>query len=238
MILAISTSTPRFSAAVLFEDGTVPAEFSAGLGRRHFLGFMPAVDHVLTASRVLPSDLRAIVVDTGPGSFTGLRVGIAAAKGMAHRLGIPVIGISSLAALARRIPVSGLPICALLDSRRGEVFCGLFESSCTARMKRLREDACVREVDLPQIVSTPTVVIGNDFSRQIPVIRRTLGDLALPAPPEFWHPSAAAAGALGLERYLRGETDSLHDLVPVYIRPPDIRPGPVQKTPSPNDPRF
>jgi len=238
MILALSTSTPQFGAAVLSEEGIVQAEFSVGVGRKHFRGFMPAVDFVLAASRAAPEDLTAIAVASGPGSFTGLRVGIAAAKGMAHGIGIPVIGVSSLAALARRIPFSDLPVCAMLDSRRGEFFYALFAFESSGAMKRLCEDACVREDDLPEIIRSPTLVIGNDAHRQAPVIRRVLGDRALPTPLEFWNPSASAVGVLGLERYRRGETDSLRDLVPAYFRPPDIRPGPEQSPPAPDDPRF
>jgi len=229
MILALSTSTPQFGAAVMTREGTVLGEVASGVARRHFRGFMPAVDQLIDRCGKSLDELEAIVVARGPGSFTGLRVGLAAAKGMAHGLGVPVVGVSSLEALARRIPFSDLPVCAVIDSRRGELFCGLYRRSAPGPTTALMDEGCVPEADLPRRIDAPTVFVGNDHARQAPLIRELLGDQAVPAPPELWHPAASAVGALGLERLRRGETDDLRDLVPVYFRPPDIRTGPVQQ---------
>ncbi|MCF8062093.1 MAG: hypothetical protein K9M82_06215, partial [Deltaproteobacteria bacterium] len=102
----------------------------------------------------------------------------------------------------------------------------------------LREEACVPEADLPKCIDTATVFIGSNYPRQAPLIRELLGNRVLLAPPALWHPAASAVGALGLERFRRGETDDLRDLVPVYFRPPDIRTGPVQRPLASDDPRF
>jgi tRNA threonylcarbamoyladenosine biosynthesis protein TsaB len=238
MILALSTSTPQFGAAVLTAEGVVLGEVASGVARRHFRGFMPAVDRLLEACGRPLAELEGIVAARGPGSFTGLRVGLAAAKGMAHGLGIPLVGVSSLEALAWRIPFSELPVCAVIDSRRGELFCGLYRRPAGAPLTPLREETCVPEAELPGHVEGPAVFIGNDHSRQAPLIRELLGDRAVPAPPALWHPAASAVGALGLERLRRGESDDLRDLVPVYFRPPDIRTGPVQAPLAPGDPRL
>ena len=238
MYLALSTSTLQFGAAVLLEDGTVSAEYAGGVGRKNFQGFMPVVDFLLESTGAAPSDIEGIIVSTGPGSFTGLRVGLAAAKGMAQALGSPVVGVSSLAALARRIPFSDLPVRPLLDSRKGELFTALFRCEPSGRMVRLEEDACIRESRLSESLRDPALFIGNDYRRQGRLIRSRLEDRVRLAPPSFWHPSASSAGALGLERLRNREADDLQDLVPVYFRPPDIRPGPFQQPPAPSDPRF
>ena len=238
MYLAFSTSTLQFGAAVLLEDGVVSAEYAGGLGRKNFQGFMPVVDFLLESTGNAPSDIEGIIVSTGPGSFTGLRVGLATAKGMAQALDVPVVGVSSLAALARRIPFSDLPVRPLLDSRKGEIFSALFQCEPSGRMIRLQDDICIREDRLFEATRAPTLFIGNDYHRQGALIRSCPGDLARLAPPSFWHPSASSVGALGLERLRNRDADDLRDLVPVYFRPPDIRPGPFQKSPAPNDPRF
>jgi tRNA threonylcarbamoyladenosine biosynthesis protein TsaB len=229
MILALSTSTPQFGAAVMTLEGAVMGEVASGVARRHFRGFMPAVEHLIDSCGGSLDGLEAIVAARGPGSFTGLRVGLAAAKGVAHGLGVPVVGVSSLEALARRIPFSDLPVCAVIDSRRGELFCGLYHRSASGTLTAFADEDCVPEPDLPRRIDGPTVFVGNDHARQAPLIRELLGDRAVPAPAELWHPAASAVGALGLERLRRGETDDLRDLVPVYFRPPDIRTGPAQK---------
>lgn len=238
MYLALSTSTLQLGAALLLEDGTVWAEYACGLGRKNFQGFMPAVDFLLQSTGGGPSDIEGIIVSTGPGSFTGLRVGLAAAKGMAQALGTPLVGVSSLAALARRIPWSDLSVRALLDSRKGELFSALFQCETSGRMIRLEADSCLREDHLCGSLQAPALFIGNDYRRQVPLIRSCLGDRARFAPPALWHPSASSVGALGLERLRNRDADDLRDLVPAYFRPPDIRPGPFQKPPAPSDPRF
>jgi len=236
VILALFTSTPQFGAAALGEDGTLLSEFTTGPGRRNFRGFMPAVDSVIRASGEEPSDLRGIAVAVGPGSFTGLRVGLAAAKGIAHGLGIPVVGIPSLEAVAYMAPESSLPICAILDSRKGELFLGLFERDPSGGLIRLKEDACVHEGELDREIQGPCLFIGNDYGRQAPIVRSLHAGMAKLAPPLFWHPSAAAVGALGLPRIVKNEPDDLRDLVPVYFRPPDIRPGPPRANRSRHSP--
>jgi tRNA threonylcarbamoyladenosine biosynthesis protein TsaB len=166
------------------------------------------------------------MVSSGPGSFTGLRVGLSAAKGLAQGLDIPVIGISSLEALAAQIPHPGLPVCPVIDSRRDEIFTALFSWGDDERMERIREDACLRYKDLSEYIDEPTLFVGNAFGRQAPVIEEALGERAILAPPDDWHPGAASVGRLGIQRYRNQDFDDLFELVPLYFRPPDIRPNP------------
>lgn len=210
-------------------QGTVLAEVSFGAGHGNFRGLMPAIDYLTASTGISPNELDGLIVSRGPGSFTGLRVGLSAAKGMARGLGIPIVGVSSLEALAFRIAFSEQPVCSVLDSRKGELFYGVFNRPFSGPMIRIKQEDCIRNSDIHEVIESPTVFIGNDFVRQAPILRETLGKLAVFAPPALWHPAASAVGALGLERILRGEFDSPRDLVPVYFRPPDIRPAPVQR---------
>ncbi len=229
MILALSTSTPQFGVALMTIQGTVLAEVVSGVGRANFRGLMPAVDYLVDFCGTPIEEIEAVIVAKGPGSFTGLRVGLSAAKGMARGLEIPLLGVSSIAALAYRIPFCDRPVCAVLDSRKGELFYGVYNRPLHGPMTCQREEGCIRESDLPKLIEESTVFIGNNYPRQGPLIQGLIGDKAVCAPPALWHPAASAVGAVGLERYLHGETDDLRDLVPVYFRPPDIRYAPVQR---------
>ena len=142
MLLAINTSTPQFSIALLRKTGSLLAEQIVSAPSRNFQALVPAFHNLLKASGADPKDLSAVAVAVGPGSFTGLRVGIALAKGLCQGLGIPIIGVSSLEALASQCVDASIPICPLIDSRRGEVFTALFHRSREGNLVRMSEDIC------------------------------------------------------------------------------------------------
>jgi tRNA threonylcarbamoyladenosine biosynthesis protein TsaB len=225
MILAINTSTLQFSMALMAEDETVLGEFSVSKGKGHFGGLMPALDSLLTATRSDIHDLKALVVAIGPGSFTGLRVGLSTAKGLCHALEVPIIGISSLKALASQIPTSHPPITPIIDSRKGEFFTAQFVWNNGHGLTRSMEDKCLKFGDFPSAFKEKTLFIGNNFNRQAPLLEETLGHRALLAPAHFWIPRASAVGYLGLKRYHISNFDNPQDLNPLYLRPPDIRPN-------------
>jgi len=234
MLLAFNTSTPQFSIALMKMDGTVLSEYFMSSGSKNFINFMPGVDFLLTVSKINPKNLKALVLATGPGSFTGLRVGLSEAKGMTQGLHIPLIGVSSLEALASQLPYVTTPICPIIDSRKGEVFATLFGWHDDHRMIRIRGDTCLRITDLPSIIERRTLFLGNDFNNQGGLIKRALGEKALLAPAHFWRLNASAVASLGLKRFLSHDFDDLQDLIPTYLRPPDIRPNPfAPKTEKP-----
>ncbi|MBX6363490.1 MAG: tRNA (adenosine(37)-N6)-threonylcarbamoyltransferase complex dimerization subunit type 1 TsaB [Gemmatimonadetes bacterium] len=119
--LALDTSTPVGSIAV-GRAGRLLAEVVLGVATRHAESLLPAVDFVLARAGVRPADLAGIVVAGGPGSFTGIRIAGAAAKGFARALGVPLFAYSGLLALAAASASADRPVCALFDARRGEVY--------------------------------------------------------------------------------------------------------------------
>ena len=226
MILAINTSTFQFGIALMKEDETVLAEFSVSKGKGHFGGLMPALHFLLTTTKSDIHDLEALVVATGPGSFTGLRVGLSTAKGLCHALEVPIIGISSLKAMACQMPYSPRPITPILDSRKGEFFAAQFTWSKDRDLIRNLEDTCLRLEEFSSVFKEPTLFIGNDFSRQRPQLEETLGAQALLAPAYCWNLKASAVGYLGLKRFHAHDFDDAQNLNPLYLRPPQIRPNP------------
>jgi tRNA threonylcarbamoyladenosine biosynthesis protein TsaB len=226
MILAINTSTTQFSLALVRVTGEVLAEYLISPSEKNFKTFMPAVDSIFDACGKESGELKAVAVASGPGSFTGLRVGLSMAKGIAQGLGIPVIGVSSLEAMANQMPFMKHPLCTLMSSRKGEVIFALFRWDDSKGMTRITEDQSVTFRHLAGSITGPTYFIGNNFTAQEPPVKELFGDNALIAPPHLWGLRASSVAAIGLKRFAANDFDSITDLVPEYLRPPDIRPSP------------
>lgn len=223
MILALNTSTTPFSVAVVKEDGALVAETLLTAPSKGFGLFMPALHQVLSSAGVSLKRLSSLVVARGPGSFTGLRVGLAAAKGICRGLAIPAAAVSSLEALALQCSSGSLPTCALIDSRRGEVFAALFRVFPGQTPRIVKEETCLSLKALSDFVDSGALFIGNDYARQAPAVRDALGDRAILAPPSLWHLRASAVAAIGLLKAEREGFADLRNLAPSYMRPPDIR---------------
>jgi tRNA threonylcarbamoyladenosine biosynthesis protein TsaB len=222
MILALNSSTPQFSLALLETDGTLLAESVMGAGGKQLSDLMPALDFLMKGSGSNPSQLNAVMVAKGPGSFTGLRVGMSTAKGLCLALGIPLLGISSLEAMANQMPWTDLEICVVIDSRRGEVFAGRFLWT-NGRLIRHGEEVCLKCENLADFFPENGLFIGNNFPSQHPLIREALGVHLRLAPAFMWHMRASALGYAGLARFHQNDFDDLGSLTPVYLRPPDVR---------------
>jgi len=226
MIFAINTSTPQFSIALIKEEGILIEEYLISPGRKNFRAFMPAVHSMFESTGSMIGDLKAIIVAMGPGSFTGLRVGLSVAKAIAHGLKIPLIGVSSLESMAGQLPYTTYTLCAIISSRMGEIFTALFRSDHEHGVIRIMEDTSFRLKDLGTIIDGPTLFIGNNFNDQGDSIKDLIGENAFLAPPYLWNIRASAVATLGLKRFINNNFDDIRDLVPTYMRPPDIRPNP------------
>jgi len=220
MLLAVNTSTRQFSVALMEESGPLLAEYFMAPGPAHFRNFMPFMEEMFSRSRLPMGEVKALSVAKGPGSFTGLRIGLSMAKGMAQGLGIEIIGVSSLEAMANQMPYTPYPICPVIDSRKGEIFTALFKWQDESRLVRIREDTCEKITDLARIVDQTTCFLGNDFQSQAHLVRNILDKKAFLAPPHLWNLKASSVGALGLRRFLAQDFDDVQELIPVYLRPP------------------
>jgi len=230
VLLAINTSTLQFSIALLAGDGSLLGEYYLGRGTRHFGGLVPAVDFLLAGLGRGKEEIECVAIAIGPGSFTGIRVGLSFAKGVCHVLKVPIVGISSLDALAAQIAESTLAITALIESRRNDVFVAQFRRGPGGQLTRLMSDQCVEYSALTTSLALPCIFVGNNYHNQVPKLKETLKPDLLLAPPEMWAIRACTVGALGLRRFLSQDFDNPAALVPIYLRPPDIRPNPYLKT--------
>ena len=202
-ILAIDTSSSRVVVALGRADGSSIGETDWAAGHRHGETLLPAVGRILAENGVAQASLTAIVVGTGPGTFTGLRVGLATAKGLAHGLGVPIVGVASSAALLDAAARDGSPAdLALLlpagPSERILVHEGRTERLGPGAEPELRAESAVVAVDLDGRAPDDALERG----------RRALDGLGV------------ALLRLGAARLARGETDDLAGLVPEYVTLP------------------
>ena len=206
------------------KDEILLAEYILPSNVSHFSNLMPAIDDLLIKAGLRPQKLGGLIVALGPGSFTGIRIGLAVVKGFSQCLNIPIVGVPTLLAMANQLPYLEEDICPLVASRKGEVFTALFRWSADGHLSRLKEDTCLRISDLSSVIKNKTIFIGNDLPDQGPILEQQLGEKKLLAPANLWNLKASSVGILGLKRLKKGNPDSLSELVPIYLREADIRP--------------
>jgi tRNA threonylcarbamoyladenosine biosynthesis protein TsaB len=209
-VLAIETSTLAGGVALLDGDA-VRAEYVLDVSATHSERLMPAIDRVLADAGWRAADLQGLAVAVGPGSFTGLRIGLSAAKGLAFALGIPIAAVPTLDAMAAALPFALLPVCPVLDARKGEVYCSLYRWTGQA-MRREWEYLALPPAALAARLTEPVVVLGDGAAA-------VASPHARPAPAHRRGPSPAAVGVLGIARLTAGETVPAADLTPIYLRP-------------------
>lgn len=225
MILAINTSTIQYSIGLLREDGTLLCEYLMDPKPGYFGALMPSLDGLMKSAGVCLAEIKVVVITKGPGSFTGLRIGLATAKGISHSMGIPLIGVSSLEALACQVPSLEKPICSVISSKKGELFAGLFvmDGKDVLELRKLKEEVSIRVEDLPEYIKRHCIFIGNDYPSQAEELRKVMGERALFPPPHLWSIRASSVGIIGLKRYVQKDFDDPESLVPVYLKSPNIR---------------
>jgi tRNA threonylcarbamoyladenosine biosynthesis protein TsaB len=204
----------------LLIDGEVVAEQSQVANGSHAVTVLPLIADTLHGAGCTVRDLDAIAVSNGPGAFTGLRVGLSVAKGLACATGIPVLAVPTLEALARTVSSHQGFICTLLDARKGELYAACFES-VSGVVHRLTPDAVVTLAELSENISLPCIVVGDAVARYGAVLREHLGDQVTLLPYETHGPRGGVVASMGLERLQSGVDASAASLEPFYVRPSD-----------------
>ena len=166
------------------------------------------------------TDLDLLAAVTGPGSFTGLRIGIATIKGLAQVVDKPVIGVSSLEMLAMNLPLCSVPICAFLDARKQEVYSQLFQWGEQGPVSVGIAQVLPPERLLRQL-NGPVALVGDGVPLYRALIEEILGQAALLPVMTAHQPRAAQAAWLAWRDYQKRKTGSAGELLPTYIRPSD-----------------
>ncbi len=216
--LAVDTSTMMATCALLDEDRLL-GEFSLNQDMTHSENLVPMIKEMLDNLNLKVKDIDLFGVAIGPGSFTGLRIGIATIKSFAHVFDKPVIGVSTLEGLAFNLPYNGY-IVPIIDARRNRIYTGIY-NRIKGNLINIVEPT-IMEVDklmkLLQEEYDHIIVNGNGTLVYRDIILEALGDQVIMAPKNLNSCRASSIGELALLKYKEGQRDSYYHLVPEYLR--------------------
>lgn len=218
-ILGIDTATRVAGAAVIGDDRLIAERFIHNL-QTHSQNIIPMIQQVIDDSGITPQDLDGIAVTGGPGSFTGLRIGMSVAKAMALVLNIPVAAISTLEVLAWNLYRTEGLICPVLDAKKNEVYTCIYKSVDSGIAELIKPaalslDALIKELSR---FEGPVTFLGDAVPVYGDIIRERLGQQALFATKVNSFPRASAAAELALARITESNPGDSTFLQPVYLR--------------------
>ncbi len=222
-ILAIETSSLAGGIALMDEERLI-AEYRLHVDVRHAERIMVAIDRLLKDSKTALAECDAITVSIGPGAFTGLRVGLATAKGLAFGAGIDLVAVPTLEVMAAAFPYAKPLIAPFVDARRGEVYWALFDCGKGNPDRLIEDAACTPDLALETIFLSEAsrgrgvLFVGDGSMKYRETILKKLPSLACFATRALQFPSAVNAAELGLARLLKGDFIPAELVKPAYIR--------------------
>lgn len=217
-LLALECATTCGSVA-LVSAGRCLAEYSLDVPATHSKRLLQQLERIRKDVGVEWAELAGLAVSLGPGSFTGLRIGLSVAKGLALAAGLRLLGVSTLDGLARQVlALPGTRVCALLDARKQEVYAALYECGEDGITARTGADLVLRPELLAAQLAGPLILVGDGALAYREVFREKLGAAAIFAPPASHFPRAATIGMLGAEKLAAGQLLDPVGCVPIYVR--------------------
>ena len=213
VLIAIETATESCSAALLHNDALIGrSEFAP---RRHAELILPMIESLLDQAGVSRRQLDAIAVGRGPGAFTGVRLAISVAQGLALALDIPVVPVSSLAALAQDAPAGvGETILAVIDARMGEIYAGSFQRSANGLVEPLGDESVGLADEL--VIAPAHSIVGSGWAAYADALSRRL-KIAPAFADGARYPQARAIAQLAAPRFAAGQSVAPELALPVYL---------------------
>lgn len=219
-ILAIETSTMLGGIAIADDSGLI-AEVRLNVKSTHSERLMTETDHLLKQSGLMISDIDVFAVATGPGSFTGLRIGLSTVKGFSYATGKPIISVPTLEAFAWSFPYCRYPVCAMLDARKKEVYTALFEWDGEVFVRLINEVSVkVNRIseDIRLLSAGKTVFTGEGSLIYKDEIVNIMGEDAIFASMDKMIPAPSNVATIAMKKALGGEFSEPVSLVPFYLR--------------------
>lgn len=224
LILALDSSTPVAGVALVDEEKLIREEF-VNYQKTHSETLMPMVDELLQRCDKTLADVDALAVTIGPGSFTGLRIGLAAVKGMSLSAGLPVIGISTLEVLAHNMPYSEGLVCPLLNARKQEVYGAIYDHREQLPQPMSGEAAFSPQEFIERVLAVSeehgfdkVILLGDGCAPYRELFIAALGHKLRFAPPHLMLPRASALGSLAIGRASAGLFEDTMKVKPKYVR--------------------
>ncbi|MBR4971497.1 MAG: tRNA (adenosine(37)-N6)-threonylcarbamoyltransferase complex dimerization subunit type 1 TsaB [Oscillospiraceae bacterium] len=218
LILAFETSA-KAAGVALFLGGVLLAENYQNTGLTHSQTLMVMAQDLLKQCGYKPQDVGAVAVAAGPGSFTGVRIGVAAAKGLAWGLQVNCYGVSTLQSMALGLGVHQGTVCAVMDARRAQVYNALFAAE-NGQLRRITEDRAIALSDLAEELKQmprPIFLVGDGSALTWKTLQDTVPGLVMPMESRM-HQRAVGVGLAALEAIANGESGDAESLQPNYLR--------------------
>lgn len=219
-ILAVESSASAASAAV-WEDGKLLCESFTNTGLTHSQTLLPLVEQILDCAQIPFSEIGCYAVSVGPGSFTGVRIGVSFIKGLAFSSRTPCVPVSTLEAMAYLFAGQRVNVCCAMDARCGQVYNALFSVEGD-QVTRLCEDRAIKAQELGEELAAggrEWVLVGDGAALCWDVFGKSSEKIAL-APPHLRFQRASGVALAAQVVYNQGKTVSAEELAPVYLRPP------------------
>ncbi len=227
-VLGIETTSKICSVAVL-EDENLAGEYILNIKGKHSEKLFSGLDKILTDLKINIKDLKGVGVSTGPGSFTGIRVGISAVRALAQALEIPVVGVSSLDILAFSAFPCDFIVCPVIDALRGEVYTALYRTSVEEKIadyRLIKIEDLLRDLDkFSRLHQEKILFVGDGVTLHREIIENVLGRRAVFASFRNLFPFASNAAWLGKEELQKGKGEKYSKILPFYIRKPTAELG-------------
>lgn len=219
IILAIDSSTPVAGVAIIDKE-KIWAESFLNTGYTHSEFLMPMIESIFQKANLQPQDIDAIAVSKGPGSFTGLRIGMVTGKSLAQVLGKKLISVPTLDILAFNLWGQGGIICPILNARKNEVYTALYEMQ-GQELVRLNDYTAIGPFDLAEklkVMKQEIRFLGDGVPVYKELLQKELGSQAKWVPITHLLPKASSLGLLGLQLLEKGQEEDIYTLEPLYIR--------------------
>ena len=218
IILSVDSSSSTATCALVKED-KILGEINLNDKKEHSVILMDLIDSLLSRCNLTLDDVDGFAISEGPGSFTGLRIGMATIKGLAFRSNKPCLAISTLDTLAYNVINFNGIICPIMDALRGNVYTNLYKNN-NGKLEAISEANCLSIEELVSILkekNEPIIFLGDGLVKHKDYLLENLNNLSF-APLNSNYPKASSLGELALQLFNSGETQELNKIAPVYLR--------------------
>lgn len=219
MILAIDSSSLVASVAIVSED-TILAEYTINLKKTHSQTLLPMIDEIFNMTGIDKKEIKAIAITSGPGSFTGLRIGAATAKGLALALGLDIVSIPTVDAMAYNYNHCNKLICPIMDARRNQVYTGLYHC-CDENLDVVMPQCAMSIEDLIKKLNDlgeEIVFVGDGIPVFEDIIKENINVKCAFAKQHLGRQKAGTVGTMAYEKYKKGEVVLADTFAPEYLR--------------------